>query len=208
MTTNARTSRCDRQGAARQHRSSESLARCIALIGMRGCGKSVVALELAAMLGGQCVDTDELVVGAAGKSIAAIFEDEGEVGFRVREREAIKRAVAAVPAVISVGGGAVLDEENVRTLRKFATLVWLTAPPGTLQRRIMADPATASSRPALTDEEASEEITHLLAERGPIYERVADLAIDTVSRTPREVARAIVAGSADHPDRPESSLKR
>ncbi len=166
---------------------------CVALIGLRGCGKSTVGRKLAELIGGDCVDTDDFIVQQAGKSISAIFHEEGEAGFRQREREAIAHVSANPPAVISVGGGAVLDEENVRVLKKAAVLVWLTAPAEVLWRRIASDQATADSRPPLTDRGAREELEHLLLERGPLYEQAADIVIDTQQSTPLEVARAIAA---------------
>ncbi len=165
----------------------------IALIGLRGSGKSAVGRELATLLGGQCVDIDELVVEAAGRSITAVFDQEGEPGFRRRERNAVAQVVAAAPAVISVGGGALLDENNVRTLKQVATLVWLTAPVEVLRQRVASDRTTADSRPPLTERAGLVELKQLLAERSPIYEHAADLTVDTEHRTPREVARAIAA---------------
>lgn len=167
--------------------------RCIALIGLRGSGKTTVGRQLADLLDGKCVDTDDLVVEQAGQSIAAIFAQEGEAGFRRREREAIKGLLATPPAVISVGGGAVLDERNVEALRRVATLVWLTAPPDVLWQRILSDRAGSESRPPLTDRIGRDEIEHLLAQRSPLYEQAADVAVDTTRRTPREVAEAIIS---------------
>lgn len=166
---------------------------CIALIGLRGCGKSTVGRKLAELIGGACVDTDEFIVEQAGKSISAIFQEEGEAGFRRRERDAVAQVAASAPAVISVGGGAVLDEENVRVLKQVSVLVWLTAPADVLRRRISSDQATADCRPALTDQGACKELEHLLLERAPFYEQASDLVIDTEQSTPLEVARAIGA---------------
>lgn len=171
----------------------EHAARCIALIGLRGCGKSTVGRKLAELIGGDCLDTDEFIVQQAGKSISTIFGEEGEAGFRRREREAIAHVSANPPAVISVGGGAVLDEENVRVLEKAAVLVWLTAPADVLWRRVASDQATADSRPPLTDRGGREELEHLLAMRAPFYKQAADIVIDTQRSTPLEVAREIAA---------------
>lgn len=165
----------------------------IALIGLRGCGKSVVGRELADLLGGECVDTDGFIVDQAGKTIATIFAEEGEAGFRSREHEAVKHAVANAPSVIAVGGGAIVDENNVRMLRQVATLVWLTAPAEVLWQRIVSDEASIGYRPPLTDRAGPEELEHLLDERSPLYERAADLVIDTGHSTPRAVAEAIAA---------------
>lgn len=165
----------------------------IALVGLRGCGKSTVGRELARLLGGDCIDTDELIVRRAGKSIADIFKDEGEAGFRRRERDAVAQAAAAGTSVIGVGGGAVLDAQNVRVLKQVSRLVWLTASPNELWTRISSDCTTVESRPPLTDRTGLEEVKLLLAERSPIYEQAADLIIDTERRTPAEIAQAIVA---------------
>ncbi len=180
----------------------------IALVGLRGCGKSTVGRELARLLGGDCIDTDELIVQRAGKSIADIFKDEGEAGFRRRERDAVAQAAAGCAdppesplakggfrgvRVIGVGGGAVLDVQNVRVLKQVSRLVWLTASPNELWTRISSDCTTAEFRPPLTDRTGLQEVELLLAERSPIYEQAADLIIDTERRTPAEVAQAIVA---------------
>lgn len=165
----------------------------VALIGLRGSGKTAVGRELATLTGREHVDTDDVIVRQAGRSIADIFEAEGEAGFRRREREIIARVVQGPPTVLSVGGGAILDEENVRLLRGAATIVWLTAPVDVLWERIANDTATASARPALTDRSGIEELEHLLSERAPCYRRAADLAVDTTGGRPREVATQIAA---------------
>jgi shikimate kinase len=168
-----------------------------------------VARELADVLGGVCVDTDELVSEQAGKSIAAIFAEEGEAGFRRRECDIIAQVGRTTPTVISVGGGAILDERNVEALRRVATLVWLTASADVLFRRISSDPTTVASRPPLVRPSlvrdslvrdsnlapvaALGEIEHLLAERSPLYQRAADFTVDTTDMSPRQVAEVIVA---------------
>lgn len=166
--------------------------KCIALIGARGCGKTTVGRVLARLLGGECVDTDEWIAQRAGLSIAEVFAAEGEACFRRRESEAIHEIVQAPPAVISVGGGAVLHQKNVDALRAVAILVWLTAPAEVLYQRISTDPATASSRPPLTQQSGIEEVMGLLDERSPFYQRASDFQIETVDREPRIIAEDIV----------------
>ena len=166
--------------------------KCIALIGARGCGKTTVGHILAGLLGGACVDTDEWIAQRAGRSIADIFASEGEAGFRKRESQAVREVVEKPPAVISVGGGAVLLQENVDALRKVAILVWLTAPAEVLFRRISIDSASASSRPPLTDQPGVEEVRKLLDERSPLYQRASDFQIVTADRDPKRIAEGIV----------------
>ncbi|MCH7704691.1 MAG: shikimate kinase, partial [Planctomycetes bacterium] len=157
--------------------ASPTEPKTIALIGARGSGKTAVGKALASLLGGDHVDTDDLVVERAGQSIAAIFADHGEAAFRVLEVAAIARAVSLAPSVISVGGGAVVDQTNTARLRAIATVVWLTAPPEELDRRIQADAGSAAARPPLSDRCAIDETRELLAERTPSYEYAADMKI-------------------------------
>ncbi len=164
----------------------------IALIGCRGCGKSTVGRELAEMLGDIQVDTDAMIAALCGKSIAAIFDEDGEAEFRRRECEVIARVVESAPAVISVGGGAVLDSRNVEALRTTSTVVWLRAPAGVLWERVSADSATNDSRPPLTDLDGKTEIRRLLSERELYYEDAADLVIETSGKDPRGIAAEII----------------
>lgn len=178
---------------------SDRQERCVALIGLRGAGKSAVGRELAATLGCDWIDTDERVIEKTGKSIAAIFSEEGEAGFRRYEREVIAAISEASTVVISVGGGAVLDSQNVAHLKRIATVVWLMANPEVLCRRLAADPATSQLRPPLTDQSPLDEMRQLLSARAQFYERAADWTIDTQDKTPRQVAELIAArlGRAD-----------
>ena len=88
------------------------------LIGYRGSGKTVVGRLLAERRGWTFVDTDALIEAQAGISIAEIFAAEGEAGFRAREERVIARVAADRRRVLSVGGGAVLRQENVAQLRE------------------------------------------------------------------------------------------
>ncbi len=163
----------------------------IALIGLRGSGKTTVGRELAKIRGCDFVDTDYWIVRAALKTIAEIFAEEGEASFRAWEVEAIAQAVALGPAVISVGGGAVLDPQNVMALRGAATIVWLTAPTEVLWDRIQSDPASQSARPSLTNMSGLDEIRAMLAQRKAAYESAADVVIDTSNTLPQEIAEQI-----------------
>ncbi len=166
---------------------------CIALIGYRGCGKTVVGRLLAGRLGGSFLDTDELIVDRAGRSIADIFEQEGEPGFRDRESETIREAIERRPTVLSLGGGAVLRPAHIDRIRAAATVFYLSAPPEVLFQRICKDAKTADSRPPLTDREGIEEVRRLLPERDPLYRRAAHQIIDVSRITPPEVVERILS---------------
>lgn len=160
--------------------------RAIVLMGFMGTGKSEVGRRLAQRLGRAFLDTDQLVEERAGKRVAAIFADEGEATFRRLEREAVADAANRGSAVIAVGGGAILDPENVRTLREAGVLVYLTARPEVILRRV----GDATSRPLLRDDPQSA-VARLLAERGPVYAAAADVTVDTSEHPADQVVRDI-----------------
>src|SRR4051812_33991082 len=89
----------------------------VVLLGYRGCGKTTIGRKLADRMWIKFVDTDDLIVAAAGKSIREIFETDGEEKFRELETEAVKVACAKPDHVIALGGGAVLRDENRALLK-------------------------------------------------------------------------------------------
>ena len=121
-----------------------AMARTLWLVGMMGAGKSAVGKRLAQRLGRAFIDTDALVEDVAGKSVAAIFADEGEPSFRALERAAIER-VAGRPAIVALGGGAIAQPGAVARLAASGTIVYLRARPETLLARI----GDARGRPLL-----------------------------------------------------------
>lgn len=171
----------------------------IVLIGYRGSGKTSIGRCLATLLRRPFIDTNALIVQTAGKSIREIFEAEGEPGFRRREAAAIASVAAADHQVIALGGGAVLNPENIAGLRKHgAKIVWLRAAPETLHARIQSDTATAATRPNLTAAGGLEEVRKLLALRLPLYQSAADMTID-VGELSVAAAAAQIADRFGHP---------
>jgi shikimate kinase len=160
--------------------------RAIVLMGFMGTGKSEVGRRLAQRLGRAFVDTDQLVEEHAGKRIPAIFAEDGELAFRALERAAVAEAAGRGGAVIALGGGAVLDPENVGCLREAGILVYLTARPEVILGRV----ADGANRPLLRDDPRAT-VTRLLAERGPVYAAAADVTVDTSERTADEVVGEI-----------------
>src|SRR5262245_21423418 len=110
-----------------------------------GSGKSSVGRALAERLGREFVDTDLLVERALGKSIPAIFADDGEAAFRAADREAVHAAAARRGAVIATGGGVLNDPANLADLRAGGVLIWLAARPAALLARL----GPAADRPLL-----------------------------------------------------------
>jgi len=164
----------------------------IFLVGYRGTGKTTVARLLAQRLGRESIDADKEIERRAGKTIAAIFSDEGEPPFRDLEA-AVVADLARTSLVISTGGGAVLREASRAVMQAAGPIVWLTASVDTIAVRIAADAATARLRPNLTAVGGKAEIAAVLAERTPIYQACATFVVDTEGKTPAEVADQILA---------------
>jgi shikimate kinase len=145
---------------------------------MMGAGKSTVARLAADRLGWTWVDTDTEVARTARTSIAGLFARHGEPHFRAEEARALEDVLQRdEPLVVSVGGGAVLDEANRATLRAAGTVVWLRARPETLIERVRdgaGRPLLAGGRP----EDIAELLRAIDAERRPIYAELADEVID------------------------------
>ncbi|HTQ39070.1 MAG TPA: shikimate kinase [Pirellulales bacterium] len=170
----------------------------IALIGYRGSGKTAVAQLTALRLGWDWVDADVEIELRAGKSIAAIFADDGEERFRDLETAVLQELLRREKKVLALGGGVVLREENQQQLlraRMFncARTVWLKASPKTLWQRIQADTTTAARRPNLTAAGGVDEVKRLLKIRQPLYQECADFTVDTDRKTAEDVADAITA---------------
>jgi shikimate kinase len=165
----------------------------IFLIGYRGSGKTSVARELAAQLGYDWIDADNVVEGEAGKTIATIFADGGEAAFRDWETRVVAALSRKRRAVVALGGGAVLRVENRRAICAAGPVVWLTASVDTILERVAADSTTSSRRPNLTTAGGRAEIEDLLAMRTPFYRQCATLVVDTEGKTPAEVAGEIAA---------------
>lgn len=163
----------------------------VSLIGYRGSGKSTVARLLADRIGWQAVDADDEIERVAGKSIKAIFADDGEPAFRDIESAVAEALMEGSDLVIAWGGGVILRDANRRLLTGSGPVVWLKADAETALNRIQSDPATSERRPNLTSVGGLEEITAVLAEREPIYRRLADMQVETQGKTPSEVADEI-----------------
>ena len=165
----------------------------VALIGYRGTGKSTVAQQLALRLGWDWADADVEIELRAGKSVAAIFADDGEEAFRELETAVVAELCGRRRLVIALGGGAVLRDQNRVAIARCGAVVWLNASVNTIVRRLSADAATAARRPNLTKAGGRTEIEQLLAARTPFYRGCATLEVDTEDKAPAEIADEIVA---------------
>ena len=165
----------------------------IVLIGYRGAGKSAVGAELASRAGIDFVDTDDLVEKHQGASIRDIVAAGGWEHFRAVEKKIIGEISRKDNLIIAPGGGAVLDPENVRSLKENGLIIWLKADREILCQRIERDPRSAGRRPTLTGKGALEEFGEVMSVRNPLYERAADAKIDTAGLNVEEVAEAVLS---------------
>lgn len=159
----------------------------IVLAGFMGTGKTAVSAELARLTGFKNIDIDAEIEKTAGMSIPDIFEKYGEPHFRNLETEEIKKISSGRNLIISLGGGAVMREENMQALREGGVIICLAAEPETILQRTGND----SNRPLLQVEDPLKKINELLAVRKPYYER-ADVMVHTDSKSPLEVAEEIM----------------
>ena len=162
--------------------------RNIFLIGLMGAGKSSVGAALARRLRLRFCDSDEVVARAAGRGVAAIFEAEGEAGFRRREAAAIRELTARDGLVCATGGGCVLLEENRRLLKDGNAVVWLRADLERCAERV----GVGDGRPLLAGRDVRTELARLARERRPWYEALADCIVDndgTMDEAVEQIAR-------------------
>jgi len=166
------------------------MPRVVVLVGMMGSGKTTVGRRVAAKLGYKFIDTDDLVVARAGKSVREVFEHDGEAMFRAHEAQALAEALAtSVDAVVAAAGGSVLSAENRMLLRNSSAVVlWLDADVPSLTERTARSP----HRPLL-DGDASARLTQLDTERRSLYTEVADERIDTAGLSLEDVVQRVVA---------------
>lgn len=159
----------------------------IVLVGFMGAGKTVVARELSNILECNAVSTDVLIEQKEGRPIAQIFRDSGEAYFRKVEGEIVWELSARQGLVIDCGGGVVLSDDNIISLKKSGVIFYLSATPEVIYQRIK----NQTHRPLLDVPKPEAEIKKLLQVRESRY-RKADYTVDTSKKTPPQIAEEIV----------------
>lgn len=158
----------------------------IILVGFMGTGKTAAGKSLARRLKMKFVDIDGLIEEREGMKISDIFASKGEPYFRKAEREIIEEISARSGLVIAAGGGAVIDEDNVKNLKSSGIMVCLAARPDKIFERTKGH----VHRPLLNVSDPREKIAELLAKRAEYYAR-ADHRIDTTDLSIDEVVTKI-----------------
>lgn len=150
------------------------LTKTVVMVGMMGAGKTAVGTALARQLGVEFKDSDEEIVRAANRSIAEIFERDGEAFFRARESEVISRLLRGAPCVLSTGGGAFLSEANRQMIHDIGVSVWLRADLDLLWQRVRHK----TTRPLLRTPNPRETLRALYEARLPHYAE-ADVTVES-----------------------------
>jgi shikimate kinase len=161
----------------------------IFLVGPMGSGKSAVGRRLAGRLGLEFMDSDEEIESRTGVDVPYIFEREGEAGFRQREREVLDDLTRRNGVLVATGGGAVLDAETRQRLQARGCVVYLRTSVG----QQLARTRRGDQRPLLNNPDRRGTLERLMQQRGPLYEEVADLTVDTDGRRVVAVAEEIAA---------------
>lgn len=169
-------------------REEEANEGCIALIGLRGAGKSTIGEKLAQARGVPFVELDQEVEREAGAKLGEVFAMYGQEAFRRFERRALERMLNEHPrAVIATGGSLVTDPSTYELLLDRCVCVWLKATPEEHMARVIAQ---GDMRPFKGRSAALEEIRKLLADRDRLYAR-ATLAVETSGKTVRQTLQEI-----------------
>ncbi|MBV9386466.1 MAG: shikimate kinase [Chroococcidiopsidaceae cyanobacterium CP_BM_ER_R8_30] len=156
------------------------------LIGMMGAGKTSVGRQLAMKLGYGFVDTDELIEKVAKQSIAQLFANAGEAGFRQLESQVLAEVSSYIKLAVATGGGIVLRRENWSYLHH-GIVVWLDVPVEELCIRLASD----TTRPLLQDDPVGR-LRLLLKQRQAMYAQ-ADLQVKSSNaETPEQVATRVL----------------
>lgn len=158
----------------------------IILTGFMGTGKSSVGRDLARELNYTFIDTDAVIEKETGLSIFKIFEKEGEAYFRTLEKRVIYNLLQIKGHVVTTGGGAVVDEENLNVMKRAGLVVCLTASVDAIISRVDRN----SDRPLLNQHDKRKAVMELLEYRKPFYAK-ADICVDTTDKTIKDVVEEI-----------------
>lgn len=160
----------------------------IFLTGFMATGKTKIGRILAGWLNRDFVDTDELLMESAAKTIPEIFEEDGEDAFRQLEHEAVVSASKMANVIVSLGGGAITFERNWDVIRQTGICLCFQASIDTIFERVSRKRDERPLLAGLNDEELRAKIVELLAEREPFYARADAFAASTEALAPEDTA--------------------
>jgi shikimate kinase len=165
------------------------MGKNIVLIGFMGTGKSTVGMKLAERLKMEFVDMDREIEKVTGLTITQIFKKYGEIRFRSEENLMAEKLARRSNLVIATGGGIVLQDKNIETLRQNGIIICLDADPEEIFARVSRK---KGSRPLLKKNLTVEDIKEMLAIRSPYYQ-CADFRFNTSGKDMESVVREIAS---------------
>lgn len=164
----------------------------IVLIGYRCCGKTTVGRLLARDSKRKFLDTDRLIEEKTGLSIQSYVSQNRWRDFRRVERDVVEKIAAKENVVIATGGGVIIDQENVKNLKKNGWMVWLDTGAPDIEDRMKKEEKAGRLRPSLSGVDPLDEIDRVLQERRPFYKHSSDYTVDTNGQPPEKVAQEIM----------------
>ncbi|HEY4932734.1 MAG TPA: helix-turn-helix transcriptional regulator [Terriglobales bacterium] len=173
----------------------DSATRCgrIALVGLRGAGKSTLGVRLAGLHQIPFVELDRLIEQKAGVPLSVVFDLYGQSGFRRLERQCLDDLLESYPRfVVATGGSLVSETSTFERLLMMCYTVWLHADPALHMQRVIDQ---GDTRPMADNRQALEDLKRILEVREPLYRR-ADLSVDTGRKSIEGCALAIRKGLA------------
>lgn len=172
------------------------LKHTVVLVGMMGAGKTAVGTALARALGVPFLDSDDEIVKAAQRTVAEIFERDGEAFFRARETEVLARLLSGPPVILSTGGGAFMSAQNRELIAARGVSVWLKADLELLWNRVRHK----TTRPLLRTADPKGTLLALLEARSPVY-ALADVAVEAqADLSVEDMATKVIAALSAHGD--------
>ena len=160
----------------------------IYLIGFMGAGKTAVARTLSELTGREKCDTDDMIVEKEKTEISEIFQTKGEDYFRSVEREVVKSLTEKENLIVSCGGGVIKSDENLSELKHGGKVVFLSASPETVLERVSRN----NRRPLLEGKKNVSDITAMMEERRPLYEKAYDIKVEVDGKSLDIIAEEIL----------------
>ena len=152
-----------------------------------GSGKTTIGKILSKNLNKDFFDSDHVVEEKTGVKVPLIFEYEGEVGFRKREKDVLKKLVLHKNIILATGGGIILSKDNCKLLEDNGCVVYLKSNCDDLIARMSGD----KSRPLLQEGDLKETLESLYQFRDPKYKSISDYIIETKNKRATEIANEI-----------------